>query len=221
MNHRCGFKGGNRSDSLTYHLDNFFGDVIVIASGSGFKHKKTDGDLSLQLIGHTEDRAFCNIRMVSQPLFHTACGQSMACDIDDIICSRHDVYVAVIVNITRIRCFIISLILFQISLDVPVIVIPQCRQCARRKRQLYNQCTGFARRYRFMIRAQHLKVPTRHSLGWAAFLDRELMNSNAVGCDGPAGFRLPPMVDYRYLQFVFRPAQGVRIGSLSSQKKSA
>ena len=45
------------------------------------------------------------------------------------------------------------------------------------------------------------------------------MKPEAIAGNGPAGFGLPPMVDDRHPQAVFRPFQGVWIQPLSSQKQ--
>jgi hypothetical protein len=45
------------------------------------------------------------------------------------------------------------------------------------------------------------------------------VQTQAVGADGPAGFRLPPVVDHRHPDCVFGPVQGVGIEALAGQKK--
>ena len=46
-----------------------------------------------------------------------------------------------------------------------------------------------------------------------------MVQSQTIAGNGPAGFRLPPVIDDRYVQAVFGPFEGIRIQPLPGQKK--
>ena len=64
-------------------------------------------------------------------------------------------------------------------------------------------------------------VPTWHGDRRRPVLDGKLFDSYAIRTDCPAGFGLPPMIDHRYAELVFRPLQGVGVGPLASQEQRA
>jgi hypothetical protein len=54
---------------------------------------------------------------------------------------------------------------------------------------------------------EHLHVIARHRLGRRAGLDRQRLDAQAVGGDGPAGLGLPPVIDHRHAEDLARPVQ--------------
>ncbi len=52
-------------------------------------------------------------------------------------------------------------------------------------------------------------------------LDRQLPEADRIAGDAPAGLGLPPVVDHRLLQHLFRPVHGRRVGALAGQKQRA
>ena len=157
--------------------------------------------------------------MVGQNLFHAACGQPVAGNVDDVVGARHDEYVAVVVDISGIRSFIKPRKFFQIGFDKSVVIVPQGGKRPRRERQFHHQRADFAGLYRFAVWIDHLNIPSRHRLCGRSLFNRKLFNTKAIGGDGPSGFRLPPVIDDRNLQLFFSPLKRIRVEPFSSQKQ--
>ena len=62
---------------------------------------------------------------------------------------------------------------------------------------------------------------TRHRHAGRAVLHRQRAEADGIAGDAPAGLGLPPMVDHRDFQHVFRPGHRRRIGALAGKKQRA
>src|SRR5205823_2257855 len=71
------------------------------------------------------------------------------------------------------------------------------------------------------VLTEHAHIVARDRLGAGARLHRQHPQPDAVHPDGPAGLRLPPVVDHRNAELPLRPVQRVRVAALASEEKSA
>ncbi len=157
--------------------------------------------------------------MAGQNLFHRAGGQAVAGHIDHVIGARHDIEIAVLVQIAGIAGLVIAGEMRQIGLSEPVLGIPQCRQRAGWQRQFQRNRAQRAGGDRLAAFVQDLHVISRHGDGRAAGLDRQPFDPQGVGRNGPSGFGLPPMIDHRHGQVIFGPFDGIGIGAFACQKQ--
>ncbi len=66
---------------------------------------------------------------------------------------------------------------------------------------------------------EYLHVVAGHRDGRRAMLHRQGAKPHGIGGDGPAGFRLPPVIDDRNLQLLLGPLHGVGIGALAGEEE--
>ena len=143
----------------------------------------------------------------------------MTGDVNNVVGASHDVEVAVLVSVAGVRGFIIPGKFVQIGFDEPVVSVPQRRQARRRQRQLDADRPDSAVFYPFIVRPQDVHVPARRRLGRRARLDRKFVQANAIGGNGPTGFRLPPVIDHRHADLFLGPVKRIGIGALAGQEQ--
>ena len=68
---------------------------------------------------------------------------------------------------------------------------------------------------------EYANVITRHCFATRAGFYRQQFQSSAVSADGPAGFRLPPMIDHWNAELRLGPRQRVRIAAFACKKQRA
>jgi hypothetical protein len=96
--------------------------------------------------------------MTRNRFLHATGRQPVTGDIDDVVGARHDEQVAVIIDETGIRCFVVAGKLGEIGIAEPVFGVPQRRQAARRQRQLDNNISQGPGRDRMPGIVDHLHV---------------------------------------------------------------
>ena len=126
-------------------------------------------------------------------------------DINNIIGAAHHKNIPFIIDKAGIGGFVISRKFFQIGCQKTLIVVPKRGQRSRWKGQFGDQGTDLTGCDWLAILIDDLQVPARRRFGGRTFFDRKMMQSQTVTGNSPAGFRLPPVVDYRNFYAVLRP----------------
>ena len=87
----------DRSDSSSDGGNTFADDLVFRSLASGVQAQEPQWKLSFQLVVNPNDRAFCNIWVVGENLFHLTRRQAMPGDVDDIIGPGHDIAITVFI----------------------------------------------------------------------------------------------------------------------------
>ena len=190
-----------------------------VAIRAGLHDHETDGDLTLQIIGDADDGAFGHVRVGGQNLFHGPGGEAVAGDVDDVVGARHDVEIAVLVDVSGVGGFVIAGKARQIAFDEALIVAPQRWQAGGRQRQFHADGAQFSGGQLFAVFVQHVDFVTGHGHAGRAVFRWQKAQPHGIGGDGPSGFGLPPVVDHRHAQMALGPVQGVGIGALAGQEE--
>ena len=66
------------------------------------QNDEADGQLALQLVGDADHGALGDVRMRGEHLLHRSGREAVAGDVDDVVGPRHDVDVAVLVDVARV-----------------------------------------------------------------------------------------------------------------------
>jgi hypothetical protein len=170
---------------------------------------------------NAEHGAFGDVGMRRQHLLHAAGRKPMAGDIDDVVGAAHDENVAVLVLEAGIGGFVVAGKFVEIAFAHARVGLPQRRQARRRQRQLDHERahrTGRDLLVRFIDDAH---VVAGHRYRRRAVFYGQHTEADWVSGDAPAGLCLPPMIDHRFLQKLFRPFQRRRIGALAGEKQRA
>ena len=191
----------------------------MIPGRTRVERNKTDRQLAFHLVIDADHGALGDVRVPSQNFLHAAGRQAMAGDIDDVVRPRHDVGVAVVIDVSRVGGFVVTRKLGKVGFDETLVRPPERRKRAGRQRQLHNQSADFTGLGWLRIRVDNSHVPAGYRFRGRAMLDRKLLDPQAVGANRPAGFGLPPVVDHRYAEMFFRPLQSSGVGSLTRQKQ--
>ena len=145
----------------------------------------------------------------------------MSCDIDDVVGAAHDVEIAIFIHVARIGGFIIAGKFVEIGFAKSLIGVPQGRQTTGRQWQLDEDISKLAT-FDFMARiVEHADVIAGQTDGRRAVFGFKQSKAKRIGDHRPAAFGLPPMIDHRTTEQIFRPVDRVGIGTFARQIKRA
>ena len=140
-------------------------------------------------------------------------------NVDDVIGAAHDEEVTLGVLISGVRGVVVAVELVEVARVEALLGVPQRRQAARRQRQLDRDRAHLASLDLLAGLVEDMDIVTRHRHGRRTVFDREHAEAQRIACDGPAGLRLPPMVDHGNLEDIFRPFHGIRVGALAGEEQ--
>ena len=113
-------------------------DKVVRSFNIIFQHKEAQRYLTLQVIMDADNCAFSNIRMFAKGTFNATSRKSVAGNINNIISSRHDINVPILVDEASITGLVVSGELLHIAFNKPIVCFPQSKHTAWRERQFNN-----------------------------------------------------------------------------------
>ena len=139
--------------------------------------------------------------------------------VDDVVDAAHDIEVAVVVAKPGVSREIEPRMLRQIGPEKAFVVLPQRRERSGRQRQPDDQPADLVRSGFLAGIGEHADVVARNRTRRRSGLHRQQAKAGAVRDRGPAKFRLPPVIDDRYMQPVSRPQERIRIAAFSGQEQ--
>src|ERR1041385_3836564 len=142
-------------------------------------------------------------------------------DIDDVVRATHDPQIAILILKTSVGSLVVTRISLKIRLNMLGIFVPQRWQTTGRQRQLDHDVPDLVISYLGAFIIEHAHVVTRNRPATRSRLHRQQLDTDAVRADGPAGFRLPPMIDHGHAELSLSPRQRIRITTLAGQKQRA
>src|SRR3984885_7712948 len=193
-------EGGDRADLVAHQLNNLLLDLCRRTIDAGFQDHKPTGRLAFDLVLDAKHSAFCNVRVRSHDLLHSAGRQAVAGDVDDVVGPPEDGEIPVLVDETRVSRFVIAGALVEIALAHPLVLAVERWQAARRQRQFDDERTHRPARHGLRRVIDDVNVVARHRHARRAELDREHPQADGIGRDRPAGLGLPPVIDHRDAQ---------------------
>src|SRR4029079_14252557 len=99
--------------------------------------------------------------------------------------------------------------------------VPQVRQTARRKRELNYDIAEVTIGDRMTPIVEDAHLIAGHWQSRRAALDRAPPETDRIAGDGPARFRLPPVIYHGHPKVLLGPEHGSRIGALPGQEQRA
>ena len=193
----------------------------MVAVDPRLQHEEAARRFPFDRIPHADHRAFRDIGMAGEHLFHAAGREPVARAVDDIVGAPEDEDIAIRVDRSRIRRVVIARERHEVALAHAPIVVPKRGQAARRHRQFDHQRAHGAVGRRVAGFIEHLQGVARHRHGRRARLDRQHPEPHRISGDGPARLRLPPMVDHRQAIDVACPIDGIGVRTFAGKKQSA
>ncbi len=145
--------------------------------------------------------------------------EPVARDVDDIVGSRHHVYIAVLVDKARITGLVIAGEGLEVGTPESLLGIPQAGQGPWRQRQFAGNGADVARRDVLAALVERADLPAGRSPANRASLDRRQSDAEAVRRDRPSRFGLPPVIDDRDTELVLRPVQRVGIAAFAGKEQ--
>jgi len=82
--------------------------LLFLALHSGLEHHKAHRNLTLEIVVHTQYRAFSDVGMLGQNFLHTPCGEPVTGHVDHVIRAPHDPNVAVLIDESTIPGEVVS-----------------------------------------------------------------------------------------------------------------
>src|SRR5262252_5577975 len=137
---------GHRADLFAYQRHDFLLDLGGWAVDPGLEHDETTRRLTLELVLHSDDGAFGNIRVRGQHFLHATGGKTVASDVDDVVGAAHDVEIAVAVLEAGVRCLVVARDLGEIAFPHAIGMLPQGRHAPGRQWQLDHDRSHAVRR---------------------------------------------------------------------------
>ena len=159
--------------------------------------------------------------MAGQHFLQLTGGKPVAGHVDHIVDATHDIDVAVRVPMAAIPGEVEAGVAGPIGIDIALMVAPNGGEGARRQRLLEDDGALFAGAKLAAVLVQDAQVVTRGRQGWGAGTGLHQLHPGEVGADGPAGLRLPPMVDDGNAQVLPQPMVGGRVQPLPGNELMA
>lgn len=103
-------------------------------------------DLTFEVIDFGHNGDFRDFGMSQQLFLHLSCGETMASCVDDIVESRHNIKIAIVIEVASISCGVVSRGLLQVLLHKGFVVVVKSQHERRRKGQFYTHLSQFIRR---------------------------------------------------------------------------
>jgi hypothetical protein len=141
----------------------------------------------------------------------------MSRDVDNIVNASHDEDVAILVVASAVAGYVITRP-FRDIFQISFVILPQCGQASGGQGKFDDHGSFFAIGKLVSIGIEDLLVVAGNRFCRRSCLDRERLNAHAVGGDGPAGFRLPPVIHHGYFQHIAGPVIGVGIEAFAREK---
>ena len=139
------FEASDWADVITNQLDCFFSDLVsrIIFKILGFHCDKSNRDLAFYFISYSNNYGFGYLGMFHKNLLHLSCWQSMASSVNNIILSRHDMKISILVIESRISCIVVALYCCEIFLHIEIVVVEDSEHKGWRQGLLYIDCSCF------------------------------------------------------------------------------
>src|SRR5260370_24601862 len=118
----------HRSQLFAHQSHDLLFDLGMVFGHAGLQHQEAAGHFALDRILHAEHRAFGDVGMRRQNLFHAAGGKPMAGDIDDVVGAAHHEDIAVLVLVARVRGFVIAGAFGEAGFPRAIVLLPHPRQ---------------------------------------------------------------------------------------------
>src|SRR3990172_2878261 len=173
--------------------------------GPRIEDHERERNLALQRVGCADDGAFGDVRMRGEDLLHRAGRKPVPGDVDHVIRSAHHPEVTVLVSIASVRGLIVAGEAVEVLRPERLVVAPERRSASRGKRELDGEVSHLAVFRLASVVSENAHVVTRNRLRGRAWLHGKGLDPETVGGDGPAGFRLPVVIDDRYPQLLLGP----------------
>ena len=187
----------------------------------GLEDHVAAGPLALERVGEADHGAFGDGRVLADHLFHGAGGEPVSGDVDDVVGAAHDEDVAVLVPVAGVAGGVVALERLEVGGNVAFVVAPERGQGAGRQRQAQDDVAFRAGLDVPAGAVDDVEPEAGHRDAGRAGLDRQSVEAAGVGADGPAGLRLPPVVDHRNTEDPGGPVEGVGVQPLAGREQGA
>lgn len=124
VDHQNILEAGNRTDLFSHESNQLLFDSFALASC--LNHHESDRNLSLQLLNLRHNSSFRDDWVRDENFFHGCCGKSVACSVNDVIKSGHNVKVSVLIEVSSITGGVVTRRLIHVFLEEALIVVVEC-----------------------------------------------------------------------------------------------
>jgi hypothetical protein len=142
----------------------------------------------------------------------------MSSRIDHIIQPRHNIQVAVFVEVPGVPCRVVPWSLGQVFLDEGFVVVVKSQHEAGRHWQFYAYFAQGFYWLRFVVVVEDLHFEAWGWFGGATGFWFEGVEIHVVARDNPPCFSLPIVIVYQYFQVVLDPFVSGNVAPLSSHR---
>ena len=178
------------------------------------------GHLASHVVVSTDHAAFRDGRVGRHHFLHLSGGQPVARDVDNVVRSPHHEHIAVFINKSSITGTVETFDGGKISVTESGVVTPDRGHAARRQWQLNGNLALFAGGHLMALHVHHLNVESGGRKRGGAGFRRHHLDAHRVTADCPAGFGLPPMVQYWQAGMFLQPFVGGWVQSFAGQEEA-